>query len=195
MRKTLLVMRQELITTFQRTTYVIFAFLVPVLAVLILLGVKWIQGHSVSGVETTTGAQTDIQVQVEGYVDLSGLVRVIPEDLSDGDLLSYETEIQAQQALASGVITAYYVIPADYVQKGEVFYVYPESKALIADGQEWVMKWTLMVNLLGGDAATADRIWNPIWDLETTSIAPPPSQILPLGMIVRAQALPASQTI
>lgn len=172
MRKTLHVIRQELITTFQRKTYIVIGFVIPVLAVLILAGIRVVQGRSSGGDETQTKAPVEFQMEVEGYVDQSGLVRVIPKNLPQDHLISYESEEQAQRALISGEITAYYVIPPDYVKEGVVYYVYPETKALISDGQEWVMQWTMMVNLLGGDEDAADRVWNPIWNLASTSIAP-----------------------
>ena len=176
MNKTFRVVRQELNTTFHRKTYVLIAFGVPTLAILILAGVRSAHSRSPGGDTAQTKAPVEFQVAVEGFVDHSGLIRVIPEDVPENHLVAYETEEQAQKALVLGKITAYYVIPSDYVEKGEVFYVYPETKALISDGQDWVMQWTLLVNLLGGDAEAADRIWNPIWNLEAMSIAP---QVLP----------------
>lgn len=174
MRKTLRVVRQELITTFQRKTYVMIAFGIPLLAVAILAGVRLVQGRSSGSDDIPSGAPAEFQLQVEGYVDQSGLVRTIPNNIPEGHLTPYESEEQAQQGLVSGEITAYYVIPPDYVEKGKVFYVYPETKALISDGQEWVMHWTLLVNLMEGDAEAADRIWNPVWNLESTSLVPQP---------------------
>ncbi len=54
MRKTFLVMRQELITTFTRPSYLLFAFGIPVLAVLILGGVKFVQGRSDQNADANT---------------------------------------------------------------------------------------------------------------------------------------------
>ena len=166
MKKTLLVIRQELINTFKRPSYLIVAFGVPLLAVLILGGVKLIQSRSEEDSGTLISTPEEWQMEIEGYVDQSGLIREIPSDLPEGHLLAYDNEDQAQKALASGEISAYYIIPPDYVKTGEIFYVFPDTKALIKDGQKWVMKWTLLVNLLGGDLEAADRIWNPVWDLE-----------------------------
>ncbi len=87
-------------------------------------------------------------------------------------LLPFETENLAKKALQAGEITAYYVIPADYVTRGEVEYVYPDDKSYLSDGQQWVIKWTLNLNLLDGNLELADQIWNPIWALESQSIAP-----------------------
>lgn len=172
MRKTLLVMRQELAVTFRRPSYVAFGFVAPVLAVLILAGVRTWLGQPAGAGVNSSGSAT-FQMRVEGYVDRSGLIRVIPRDFPAGHLLAYDTEAAAQQALAAGAIAAYYVIPADYVARGEVFYVYAEGRPLIQDGQEWVIKRTLLLNLLGGDEVAAGRIWEPVWHLETLDLAQP----------------------
>ena len=46
MRNTLLVMRHEFYKTLRSTGYVIFAFIIPVVVVLILVGVQFYQGRS-----------------------------------------------------------------------------------------------------------------------------------------------------
>ena len=171
MRKTFLVMRQELINTFSRPSYLLFAFGLPVLAVLILGGVKLIQGRSTTNTGADLRPKSEYQIETEGFVDHSGLIQTISEDL-EGYLLPFETENQAQQALDANEISAYYVIPADYEAQGKVEYVYPDDKPYLSDGQQWVIKWTLNLNLLDGDLELADQIWNPIWQLDTQSIAP-----------------------
>lgn len=171
MKKTLLIIRQELITTFTRPSYLIVAFGIPLLAVLVLGGVKLIQSRSGEEDPSSINPPEEWQMEIEGYIDQSGLIQVIPSDLPAGHLISYENEDQAQQALASGEISAYYIIPSDYVDQGEVFYVFPDSTPLIDDGQKWVMKWTLMVNLMGGDLEAADRIWNIVWKLDEEIIS------------------------
>lgn len=172
MPKTLRVMRQEIYKTLHRTGYVIFAFVVPVAAVLILAAVTFAQERSGGGeASATAGLSSQSEIAVEGYVDQSGLIRVIPANIPTGHLISYADEAQAQQALAAEDITAYYVIPPDVIQRGRVFYVYPDTRPYLDDGQPWVMAWTLTVNLLGGDAELADKVWNPTWNVTTTNIA------------------------
>jgi len=171
MRKTFLVMRQELITTFTRPSFLLFAFGVPVLAVLVLGVVKFIQGRSTPYSGTNPGTAPENQLETEGFVDHSGLILTISDDLQEY-LLSYDNEAQAQLALEADEISAYYVIPADYVGRGEVEYVYPDDKSYLSDGQQWIIKWTLNLNLLDGDLKLADQIWNPIWELDSQSIAP-----------------------
>jgi ABC-2 type transport system permease protein len=171
MKKTLLVMRQELITTVTRPSYLLFAFGVPVLAVLILGAVKFIQGRAPQDSGTSASNQPQYHLETEGFVDHSSLIQTISDDLQDF-LLPYESEAQAKAALEAGEIAAYYVIPADYVARGEVAYVYPNNRSYLDDGQKWVIQWTLNLNLLGGDQELADQIWNPIWKLDTRTVTP-----------------------
>ncbi len=172
MNNTYRVMRHELKKTLRSTGYVIFAFILPVLAVLILLGVRFARGRSGDDTPVTSSPSTRFEMAVEGYVDHSGMLQVYPENIPSNRLLGFDTEELAQAALADEVITAYYLIPADFLEQGRVYYVYPDERSYLDDGQSWVMNWTLLFNLLGGDATLAENVWNPIRDTTATSIAP-----------------------
>lgn len=168
MNKTLLVLRHELAITFRRRSFLIISFGLPLLAVVVVAVLTFLRGDG----DGSAGATPDSgppQIQVEGYVDQSGLIRVIPDAIPAGHLLSYPDEEQAKQALASGEITAYYLIPAGYLERGELFYVYPDTKPLLSGGQEWVIMRALVENL-AGDPELASIVWDPI-HLEWTSLA------------------------
>lgn len=172
MNKTMLVLRHELVTTLRRRSYLLLAFGIPLLAILIFAGFSIIKSYSAGDQDAPSETETS-ELEIEGYVDQSGLISVIPQSVAPGHLVAYAGEEQAQQALASGEIAAYYVIPENYIEVNEVFYVYPDSRPLTDDGQPMAMLWTLLVNLLGGDAELAGRVWNPM-DLEVTNLAPEP---------------------
>lgn len=179
MNKTLLVLRYELFTTLRRWSFLLMAFGIPLLAILIFAGATIVKGNSTGSSDATfeTGA---FELEIEGYVDRSGLISIIPPDIPPGHLLAYADEEQARQALESGDIAAYYVILEDFVETGEIFYVYPDTTPLISDGQDWLMRRTLVLNLLDGDIELADRVWDPM-DLELTNLAPEPLQDRGLG--------------
>jgi ABC-2 type transport system permease protein len=160
MNKTLLVLRHELATTFRRRSFLIIAFGLPLLAIVVFAVLTFLRGDGDGGAGATPDPGPP-EIQVEGYVDQSGLIRVIPDAIPAGHLLSYPGEEQAQQALASGEITAYYLIPADYLERGELFYVYPDSKPLLSGGQEWVIMRALVENL-AGDPELASIVWDPV---------------------------------
>jgi len=71
---------------------------------------------------------------------------------------------------AGGEIAAFYLIPEDYLENGRIIYVHPEAKAFSSTGQEWVMRWTLLFNLVGGDPGLAGRIWAPM-DVRQSALA------------------------
>lgn len=171
MKKIVIVIRHELSVTFKRPSFVFFAFLVPCLAFILVNGVRIIQERSGKNPPLASDIPNENSLKVEGYVDFSCIVKVIPDNLPSDCLVAYETELDARKALQEGEITAFYVIPKDYLAAGEIFYVYPEAKSLVSDGQEWIMRWTLMINLLGGDVAVADMAWNPVKNLEVVDIA------------------------
>jgi len=174
MNKTVLILRHEFLTTLRRRSFLLVTFGVPLLATVVLAGLSLVADDSgrVGGAPAGPGAAWSA---AEGYVDQSGLIHAVPSVIPPGHLLAFANETQAQGALASGRISAYYVIPADYVERGELFYVYPDSRPLTADGQEWRMVTTLFVNLLGGDEGLAQRVWNPV-DLEVFDLGAAPQQ-------------------
>ena len=173
MRNTLLVMRHELSRTLRSAGYLIFAFGVPVVAVLVQAGIHLAQGRSAGvGQEAPGASPAQVEMAVEGYVDQSGLIRRLPANIPADKLRGFESEAQAQQALEAGEITAYYIVPPDIIERGEVYYVYPDTRSYLADGQSWIMAWTLMFNLLGGDAELAERVGNPIREVFLTRVAP-----------------------
>ena len=179
MNKTLLVLRYELLTTLKRRSFLLMAFGIPLLAILIFAGATIVKGNSTGSSDaiSETGA---FELEIEGYVDQSGLISIIPPDIPPGHLLAYANEEQARQALEAGDIAAYYVILEDFVETGEIFYVYPDTTPLISDGQDWLMRRTLLLNLLDGDIELADRVWDPM-DLEVTNLTPEPQQDRGLG--------------
>jgi ABC-2 type transport system permease protein len=171
MRKVYLVLRHELITTLGRRSFLLVAFGIPLLVLLVFGGVTILRGGSPgSGVIAPEAAET-AELEVQGYVDQAGLITVIPEDIPEGYLLAYPDEEHAQQALQAGEIAAYYVVPEDYVETGELVIVSPDPSPFSKQQQDSAMRWTLLVNILGGDAELAGRVWNPA-SLEVTNLAP-----------------------
>ena len=168
MNKTFLVLRHELTTTFRRRSFLIMALGLPLLAVVVFAVLTFLRSDA-EGSAGPSPTPDQPELQVEGYVDQSGLIRTVPDTLPPDHLLAYADEDQAKLALAAGEIAAYYVIPADYVETGEVFYVYPDTTPLMSGGQEWVMLRTLLENLVG-DAELAQVVWDPML-LEWTSLA------------------------
>ncbi len=160
MRKTLEIMRYEIVSALKRPSFLFFAFGVPLIAVIAFAGYSIISSNRGSSGEVEQ-AQEESSLDTEGYVDLSGLITMIPNDLPANTLVAYSSETEAQLGLESEEISAYYIISEDYLETGEIVYIHPDVNPIAEGGQDWVMRWTLYVNLLGGDMQMASNIWHP----------------------------------
>jgi ABC-2 type transport system permease protein len=160
MKKILLVMRYELSKTFSRRSYVFFGFGIPLIGVLIMALIVVGRRDPVGGV--LLEVEEAQELEVEGYVDLAGLISTIPEDLPQDIFVAFTSEDAAAQALEEGEISAYYVIPEDYLEQGTVIYTSIDPNPFDPGGQEWMMRWTLMAEMLGGDLEFANLVLNPV---------------------------------
>jgi ABC-2 type transport system permease protein len=167
--KTGLVIRHELTSTLRRKSFLFMAFGVPILAILIFTVVNLIKKDT-SAVENEAAPDMS-ELEVEGYVDQAGLIKTIPQDLPAGVLVPFSTKAEAQLALDDEEISAYYIIPQNYIESGELIYVHPDPSPRMSDSQEWTMKLTLTLNLLNGDQALAAKVWNPM-NLHATNLNP-----------------------
>ena len=160
MKKTLEIIRYEFASALGRKSYLFIAFGIPILAVVIFTGINLVRSRN-SASATDEQEQERFQYEVEGYVDKAGIITSIPEDIPDGTLRPYPSENAAKEALENGEITAYYVIPAEYVDTGDMVYVHPDVNPIAEGGQNWVMIWTLYFNLLDGNTDLASNVWSP----------------------------------
>jgi len=174
MNKTWLVLRNEVLVNVTRRSWLLATIGVPVVLALVLFARPLLTGSAVppSGTSPSSGGQGALKV--EGYVDHSGLIQTIPADIG-ANLVAYADEDSARRAFDTGEITAYYVVPENYVERGEFVYVYPDLSGFSPKGQSWVMRWTLLVNLLNGDVTRARQVWNPM-DLKVTAAASEPQR-------------------
>lgn len=160
MKKTFEIMRYEFSSALRRKSFLLIAFGIPTIAVIIFAGINLVRSND-STSSTTGQAQESFQFEIEGYVDNAGIVSSIPEDIPEGILNPFPSEEAAKKALDNGEITAYYLIPANYVESGDLIYVHPNVNPIAEGGQNWVMIWTLYFNLLGGDIEMASNVWSP----------------------------------
>lgn len=160
MKKTFQVFRYELGSALRRPSFVFFAFGVPLIAVC-GFGVFTIIKRNQSPEVSPEQVQEEQNLDKEGFVDYLGLIDTIPNDLPQNILVSYQSETDARTALEEGEIEAYYLIPEDFLDQGDVIYVHPKANPLSEGGQFWVMRWAIYVNLLNNDIQLASNIWNP----------------------------------
>ena len=162
MKKTWLVMRNEIIFQVTRRSWLLLTLGLPLIVALIMFVPSLLRGSSSSGPSEATSGPEQAQLAVEGYVDYSSLVKMVPEDLQSY-LLPYPDEASARLALQAGTIAAYYVVPQDYLQNGELIRVAPNFTGFSPEGQSQIMRWTLLVNLLDGDMQLAQKVSAPMY--------------------------------
>ena len=165
MKKTMLVMLYEIHTTLRRKSFVILALGLPLVLGVIALIVASVNRDALA----ETAAVDAPQRMPEGYVDEGDLIEALPPDIPAGWLTEYPAEAQALAALEAGEIAAYTIVPADYVETGDVTYVRLEYNPIAGDVDIGGLEWILTFNLLG-DAELAADVWNPL-DVQRTPLA------------------------
>ncbi len=148
MKKTFLVLKYELTTILTRPSFLIMAIGIPVATFLIFSGVSAFNRRSPGQLaDIFSGSET---MNIEGYVDAGGFIAQLPSG-TEQLLKAYSTEDAARQALSQEDISAYYIIPNDYLETGEVIYVRSDFNPLAGEDQSKIMDWVLTVNLLGDE--------------------------------------------
>lgn len=149
MNKTRLILINELRTVILRKSFLISLFLLPLIGFGIMFGAQMMQ-RSQNGFSLEKIFTPSEPPEVEGLVDLSGIVQAVPEEYQES-LLAYPDEAQAEAALADGKIGAYYVIAPDYIENGGVEYVQQDYNPINGMMQNEKIEHTLNYNLLQGD--------------------------------------------
>ena len=176
MKKIQVILRNEIVTILSRTSFWLATLGIPLVAGLVFGGVSAIN-ESASGAQAVSQIVSGpTEILPEGYVDSGGLIQAIPETVPAGTFLAFKDETAARKALADHRITAFYIVPKDYIQEGKVYYIRPDFNPLATDSnQSSIFRWVVQVNLAGGDWLLANLVNNPL-DLQDVSLAPAGSQ-------------------
>lgn len=201
MNKTLLILRHELTTLLSRFSFWFSVLGIPVLGFALVGGVGFVnrsQGLSEGSANALAEVQSFLnpapRVLPQGYVDNAQLIRYVPQDDHERQLIPYADSGAAQRDLDAGKIGAYYVIPANYVQTGRL-YTYTIDYDLVASTRDSRPLQNLIdYNLLQGDAALAHAVEDPIKAMVEVNISPETSEhrdsgsflvfLLPYGMMM-----------
>jgi ABC-2 type transport system permease protein len=175
MNKTLLVLKHEIITILLRPSFLFVMFGIPIIGAAVFMVAGQLNKANPAQNVLTQLISSPSTTLPEGYVDQSGIIKEIPASVQPGILLRFPDETSASQALADGQISGYYVIPADYIQSGNITNIRSDFNPLASSGQSSSLKLTLQVNLLGGDTQLASLINGPK-DLIPHSLSPAPQR-------------------
>jgi ABC-2 type transport system permease protein len=163
MKKTLIVMGNELRATLARKAFLALSLGLPLLVGVVVLAIILVKQDTGSPSPADAGDGTTGAPQPVGYVDPGALVQTIPSDVPTGWFVPFSDEAAAQAAMEAGEIGAYYLIPVDYLESGDLTYVQQEYGILSnATPDHGPMEWVLLVNLFGGDEAEATGALHPV---------------------------------
>lgn len=175
MNKTFLVLKNEIIVTVTRRSFLLIALGVPFLSILIFTFLAILNRNTPDSVGDFFSAASAPSQKPEGYVDASGLIKEMPTAIPAGRFKSFSTEGAAKDALQAGEISAYYLIPPDYLETGNLDYIRPDFNPLSAFDQAAQMEWVLRANLLGNDEELISRVNQPL-NLEEVPQSPSPQR-------------------
>ncbi len=175
MNKILLVIRNEILTVVLRRSFFLTLFLIPLGGLVMILIVTSLQ----RGEEGSNNFIADIfnphsAPTLEGYVDYSELIEILPESAA-GRLRLYPDEAEAARALEFGKITAYYLIPSDYLESGKIVYVRPDFNPMAGMGEAKLIEEMLAFNLLKDDPILWQRLKAPMM-VETIYLSDEPQR-------------------
>ena len=175
MNKTWLVLKHEIINTLSRPSFLFAIFGIPIIgAVVFTVAGQLSKGSSTQNILSQL-ISSPPTVQTEGYIDQSGIIKEIPASVQPGLLEAFPDEPSAMQALDKGEISAYYIIPPDYIQTGKITYIRPDFNPLGSSSQSGLLDWVLNVNLLGGNTQMATLVNGPS-NLQKVSLSPEPQR-------------------
>lgn len=139
MNKTLLVFKNELLTTIKRKSFIITLLMLPLVGMIFTLVIG--NKDRSSGITNLVSSLTTPQEEVMsiGILDETNSITEIPEDLKDHIKL-YSTQQAAERDLNSIKIKAFYLIPDDYVQQGEIIVYRPDFNPLSANNDNYLIE-------------------------------------------------------
>jgi ABC-2 type transport system permease protein len=176
MKKTLLILRNEIITILSRPSFLFAMFGIPLIGAVVFIAASQLNKVNPAQNVLTQLISNPQITQAEGYVDLGGMIKEIPASVQPGLLIAYPDETSASQALVKGEISAYYVIPQDYIQSGEITNIRSNFNPLLGSGQSSLLEWILRVNLLKGNTQLATLVSDPTQHANKVPLSPTPQR-------------------
>ncbi|NOX60488.1 MAG: ABC transporter permease [Chloroflexi bacterium] len=163
-----LVILHEIQTTLGKRSFWVMTLLFPLVIIALTLAPQWLAGEDFF---ENPPAPTDIRAARMGFVDLSGLVSTAPPNIPASVLRPFSDEAAARAALANREIRGYVIIPADFLQTGELIMVGEELNIFGNVDQLILAKYLVAYNLLG-DEVRAARFIAPTAQMQVRSLGP-----------------------
>jgi ABC-2 type transport system permease protein len=169
MRNILIVIKHEILTMLGKPSFWIMTFIFPVLILGLNVGMQAV-AENVFEEETALGSAGASGAQLIGYVDEAGFIETIPPEMAPF-FVALPDQGSAKVALEAGDLRQYYVVPADYVETGDLVVVDAEFSPLRnAEGSE-IFEYIIDLNLVD-DSDLASALINPTRSVEQFGLAP-----------------------
>jgi ABC-2 type transport system permease protein len=172
MHKTWIILRNEVITTVRRPSFLFTLFGVPLITAAIFFIIGTINHSQPGKVEQFFNGETSATRVFTGYIDQSGVIKQVP---ADSNLVAYKTEVEARVALRDAKIDGFYILPLDYLQTGKMRYIRPDFNPLNSLKQSNDFQNIIDQNLLGNDLKLFKQYKQPL-SIEIVNENPNPIQ-------------------
>ncbi|CAG0936373.1 putative protein YhaP [Thermoflexales bacterium] len=179
MRNVFLIIKHEISTTLRKRSFWLTTFLLPAAILALSLGSQVLARSSIAagGSNPLLGGALSANKPI-GYVDAAGVIEQIPEPpksdnplQATGPLQEYSTEAAAQAALDREEISKYYLVPADFIQTGDLLVVDSNFSVFNSLENNGYFEYVLRLNLVK-DANLAEMLADPTAEVETQGLAP-----------------------
>ncbi len=172
MHKTWIILRNEIITTMRRPSFLFTLFGMPLITAVIFLIVGMINRNQPGRVEQFFNGGSQTTRIFTGYIDQSGIIKQVP---ADSNLIAYKTEEEARAALRDAKIEDFYILPPDYLQTGKMRYIRPDFNPLNGYKESDDFQNIINQNLLGNDPILFKQYKQPL-SIELVNENPSPIQ-------------------
>lgn len=174
MKKTLIVLNNELLTTIKRKSFILTLLLLPLIGLIFTLVIG--NRDQTSGItslisQLTTSEEEKLSI---GLLDETQNITKIPDELKD-QIKLYTTQASANVDLDSGIIKAFYFIPEDYIQKGEIVVYRPDFNPLSAGNDNYLIE-TLINSALLSEKPEIMNLVNTFPEFKTELLTPEPQR-------------------
>jgi len=180
MNKIWLVLRQEIVNTLSRKSFLFAMFGIPIIGVVVFLIAGQLSKDNPAQNIISQLIGSPPGVQTEGYVDLSGIIKKLLANVPTSVLEAFPNEAAAMEAMKKGEISGYYIIPPDYIQTGEITYIPVNFSPLGSTGKSSTLDYVINYNLLDENAQLANLVNGPSVIPHPLSAAPQREQSNPL---------------
>lgn len=175
MRNILLVVKHEIMTTLGKSSFWVMTLIFPALIILLNLGSQVLTRSAVEESEAILpGEEMEQLADSIGLVDPARLVEKVPPGFPASMLVAFPDEATAQEALQSGRVGSYYLIPTDYLHSGKVVGVGASFRPFGMQTDR-LLEYLISYNLLD-DPDLALAAISPLASLSQTNLAPTTTQ-------------------